>query len=150
VAPSRDWKFAAPAIVAGNSTRGDSTCAHPAYEAPHDVDRGASAGIDRTDVLPGCSFVQRGERDGGGGGGAFASSRCEYMHGYISCSACGRRRTGRGMVLSCPPRFHSTLLNPPNSSTPSSCHLDSTRSTCSRLYIAATRGLIPIHRQRFA
>jgi hypothetical protein len=28
------------------------------------VDRGASASISRTDVLPGCSFVQRGERDG--------------------------------------------------------------------------------------
>ncbi|KAJ7790233.1 hypothetical protein B0H14DRAFT_2940813, partial [Mycena olivaceomarginata] len=107
-------------IVAGNSTRRGCTCAHPAYEAPDDVDRGASASIDRTDVLPGCSFVQRSERDGGGGDGASAGSRCEYMHGYISCSCrlCIRSLGGAGdrprddAVLSASTRLHSTLLNP--------------------------------------
>ncbi|KAJ7822108.1 hypothetical protein B0H14DRAFT_1326073 [Mycena olivaceomarginata] len=37
IAPSRDWKFGAPAIVAGRSTRGDCTCAGPACGAPDDV-----------------------------------------------------------------------------------------------------------------
>jgi hypothetical protein len=100
--------------------RGDCTYAHPAYEAPDDVDCSTSASIDRADVLPGCSFVQRGKRDGGSGDGAFAGSRSGYMHGYIPCLCrlCVRALAGAGdrprddVVLSASTRLHSTLLSP--------------------------------------
>jgi hypothetical protein len=54
--------------------------------------------------------------------------------------------TSRGMMLSCPPQldFIQLCSVPSNSSTPSSsCRLDSTRSTCSRLSVC------PPHRIHF-
>ncbi|KAJ7812580.1 hypothetical protein B0H14DRAFT_1453887 [Mycena olivaceomarginata] len=52
--------------------------------------RRASAGIDETDVLPGCSFAQRGEVDmkGGWHAGASIGSQSGSMRGYMPCSFC--------------------------------------------------------------
>ncbi|KAJ7830929.1 hypothetical protein B0H14DRAFT_3872438 [Mycena olivaceomarginata] len=111
-APSKDWKFGAPAILAGRSTRG-LHLRRPASGASEDVYHGASADIGGADAPPRCSFAQRGA-------------------GYVPCPcrfcvrALGDPVSGRGDVVLRPPD-PIPFPSPPSPTDAGSTRLDSTR-----------------------